>query len=260
MYSDLENRHSLIDSIKKTSVGGKHDVDIDIKELIKTGTTIIAIEYKEEDGSTGLILGGDKRASSGNMIFSNRMQKIHRIDSSSYIGISGVVAVGMEFVNILKLELEHYRKIENRDMSARGKANRLSYLIKANLNAAFSGLVAIPLFCSHQDSRSYIFSYDIAGASYEEEKYHSIGSGSVWITALLRDQWRYDIDYKEAVRLMLRSFIYVSEHDSASYGIDIERNIYPDIVRMFKGGVKTLEKTEIADEVRAIYKKSVKNF
>jgi proteasome beta subunit len=257
MKVEFENRHSILSHLQ-TPYNVDEKRQIDLRELIKTGTTIIAIEYEEDDGSRALLLGGDRRATAGNVIFSNEMQKIYRIDSCSYIGISGVVAVGMDFVNILRLELEHYRKIENRDLFPKGKAARLRYLIKTNLSAALQGLVAVPLFCTFSGERGYIFSYDVAGALYEEQRYHSIGSGSQWIKSLLRDYWSEKLTYAEAMKLILKCFIYVSENDSASYGVDIERNIYPDIVRLSKYGIGAIERDELVKQVKKVSKDTFK--
>ena len=58
----------------------------------------------------------------------------------------GTGSVGIEFVRLFQVELEHYEKIEGRSLSLEGKANRLATMVRGNLGAAMQGLVVVPLF------------------------------------------------------------------------------------------------------------------
>src|SRR5690242_19541927 len=104
------------------------------------------------------------------------------------MGIAGVASVGIEFVRLFQVELEHYEKMEGRSLSLEGKANRLAWMIRGNLAAAMQGLIVVPLFVGFEEEsgRGRIFSYDVAGGPYEEHQFYSIGSGSVFARGSLK--------------------------------------------------------------------------
>jgi len=112
------------------SVGGGH-------EHVPHGTTIIAIHYAE-----GVVMAGDRRATSGLQIAGRRMEKLQAADSHSGVAIAGAAGPAMELVRLFQTELEHYEKIEGMPLSLDGKANHLARLIRGNLPAAMQGFVA----------------------------------------------------------------------------------------------------------------------
>src|SRR6185312_1755595 len=96
-------------------------------------------------------------------------EKVFRSDEFSGMGYAGTGSVGIEFVRLFQVELEHYEKMEGRTLSLEGKANRLAFMVRGNLGAAMQGLVVVPLFVGYDEDRSQgrIFSYDVAGGRYE---------------------------------------------------------------------------------------------
>ena len=115
-----------------------------------------------------------------------------RSDEFSCVGIAGMAGIGVELVRLFQVELEHYEKIEGRMLSLEGKANRLATMVRGNLGAAMQGLVVVPLFAGFDEERGLgrIFSYDVAGGRYEEHRFHSIGSGSVFARGALKKLYR----------------------------------------------------------------------
>ena len=85
------------------------------------GTTIVAALC---DG--GVVMAGDRRATSGNLISQRDIEKVVRSDEFSAVGIAGVAGIGVEMVRLFGVELEHYEKLEGRSLSIEGKANRLA--------------------------------------------------------------------------------------------------------------------------------------
>jgi len=128
----------------------------------------------------GVVLAGDRRATAGNMIAKRDVEKVFRSDEFSGMGYAGTGSVGIEFVRLFQVELEHYEKMEGRSLSLEGKANRLAWMVRGNLAAAMQGLVVVPLFVGYDEDTDLgrIFSYDVAGGPYEEQRFYSIGSGS----------------------------------------------------------------------------------
>src|SRR5277367_4027262 len=75
-------------------------------------TTIVAATF-----SDGVVLASDRRATAGNLISKRDVEKVFRCDDFSAIGIAGVLALGLEFVKLFQLELEHYEKIEGQPLT-----------------------------------------------------------------------------------------------------------------------------------------------
>ena len=80
-------------------------------------------------------MAGDRRATAGNMIAKRDVEKVFRSDEYSAIAIAGVASIGLEFIRLFGVELEHYEKMEGRSLSLEGKANRLGKMIRGNLGA-----------------------------------------------------------------------------------------------------------------------------
>ncbi|MGH3155638.1 MAG: proteasome subunit beta, partial [Streptosporangiaceae bacterium] len=138
------------------------------------GTTIVAVVCGD-----GVVMAGDRRATSGNMIAQRDFEKVFRSDDFSCVGIAGVAGMGVELVRLFQVELEHYEKLEGRALSLEGKANRLATMVRGNLPAAMQGLVVVPLFAGYDEETGTgrLFSYDPSGGRYEEQLYTGVGSG-----------------------------------------------------------------------------------
>ena len=107
------------------------------------------------------------------------MEKVFAADDLSAIAIAGAAGQAIEIVKLFQLELEHYEKITGDRLSLEGKANRLAQMIRGNLPMAIQGLVVVPLFGGFDERREEgrIFYYDATGGRWEEDDYHSTGSG-----------------------------------------------------------------------------------
>ena len=122
------------------------------------------------------------------MIAKRDVEKVFRSDEYSAIGYAGTGSMGIEFIRLFQVELEHYEKMEGRSLSLEGKANRLAWMVRGNLGAAMQGLIVVPLFVGYDEDagRGRIFSYDVAGGPYEEQRFYSIGSGSLFARGSLK--------------------------------------------------------------------------
>ena len=69
-------------------------------------------------------------------------------------------------------------------------------MVRANLGGAMQGLVVVPLFAGYDTDEGVgrIFSYDVAGGRYEEQRFHSIGSGSVFARGSLKKLYSDGMD------------------------------------------------------------------
>ena len=212
-------------------------------------TTIVAAIC---DG--GVVLAGDRRATAGNMIAKRDVEKVFRSDEFSGMGYAGTGSVGIEFVRLFQVELEHYEKMEGRSLSLEGKANRLAFMVRGNLGAAMQGLIVVPLFVGYdQDAgRGRIFSYDVAGGPYEEQRFHSIGSGSLFARGALKKLYVDGLPAADAVLACVQALYDAADDDSATGGPDLPRRIFPIVATITADGFAKLPEAEaeqIAEQV-----------
>jgi proteasome beta subunit len=193
------------------------------------GTTIVAVTF-----AGGVLIAGDRRATSGNLIASRDMDKIMVADEYSAVGIAGTAGIGVEMARLYSVELAHYEKIEGVSLSLDGKTNKLANMVKGNLDAAMAGLVAVPLFVGYDTEADdpkragRIVSFDVAGGRYEESAgYHSIGSGSVFAKSALKKLYDPDADEEAAIRSAVEAIYDAADDDTASGGPDMVRRIFP---------------------------------
>ena len=221
-------------------------------EVIKSlphATTIVAVTCEE-----GVVMAGDRRATAGNMIAKRDVQKVHRADEYSAIGIAGVASMGLEFIRLFSVELEHYEKMEGRALSLEGKANRLGKMIRDNLMLAMQGLAVIPLFAGYDaEARTgRIFSYDVAGGPSEEDRYHAIGSGSLFAKSSLKKLYRDDMPIADAVLASVQALYDAADDDSATGGPDLTRRIFPVITTITDDGFSRLSDADAADYAQQV--------
>ncbi len=218
-----------------------------VGDMTPHGTTIVAVTY---DG--GVLMGGDRRATMGNLISSRDIEKVYPADSYSVIGIAGAAGIAIEMVKLYQVELEHYEKIEGLTLSLDGKANRLAQMIRGNLGAALQGLAVVPLFAGYDLDAApgvtpgRIFGYDVTGGNYEERGYAAVGSGSLFAKNSLKKTWRPGMDGTAALGTLVESLYDAAEDDTATGGPDPVRRLYPIVYRVDAEGAARLTDDEVA--------------
>jgi proteasome beta subunit len=226
---------------------------VPVGELAPHATTIVAVTY-----AGGVLMGGDRRATMGNLISSRDIEKVYAADSWSVIGIAGAAGIAIEMVRLYQVELEHYEKIEGMTMSLDGKANRLAGMIRGNLGAAMQGLAVVPLFAGYDldaaegASPGRIFSYDVTGGNYEERGYAAVGSGSLFAKNSLKKTWRPGLDGDAATRTVVEALYDAADDDSATGGPDPVRRLYPIVYRVDAEGAVRLTDDEVAAVAQGI--------
>jgi proteasome beta subunit len=213
------------------------------------GTTIVAAVCAD-----GVIMAGDRRATAGNMIAQRDIEKVFRSDEFSAVAIAGVAGIGVDMVRLFQVELEHYEKIEGRMLSLEGKANRLAAMVRGNLPGAMQGLVVVPLFAGYDEERGLgrIFSYDVAGGRYEEQRFHSIGSGSVFARGALKKLYRDGMSIPDTVMACMQALYDAADDDSATGGPDVSRGIYPVVATITAEGYERLPDEQAGEYARAV--------
>ena len=150
------------------------DGPVDARFQVTHGTTCVAIRYAD-----GVVMAGDRRATSGNFISHRTIEKVFPADRHSGVAIAGAAGPAVEMVRLFQLQLEHYEKVEGSPISLEGKANQLSQMVRNHLPAAMQGLAVVPIFAGYDTHRAVgrLFQYDVTGGRYEESDHadHRLG-------------------------------------------------------------------------------------
>ena len=197
----------------------------------------------------GVVIAGDRRATSGNLISYRTMQKVFPSDRHSAVAIAGAAGPAVEMVRLFQLQLEHYEKVEGKELSLDGKAAQLSQMLRQNLPAARAGMVVVPLFAGY-DLRTNVgrlFQFDVSGGRYEELEYGSTGSGSLHASTALKMGYRHGMDRDTAVDLALEALYVAADEDSATGLPDFIRNLFPIVATVSDQGYQQLDDDEIRD-------------
>ncbi|HEY1623801.1 MAG TPA: proteasome subunit beta [Streptosporangiaceae bacterium] len=205
------------------------------------GTTIVAATYAD-----GVVVAGDRRATMGSMIAKRDVRKVFRTDEYSVAGVAGTWSLAVSLMRLFQVELEHYEKLEGQSLSLVGKASRLAVMVKGNLGAAMQGLVVVPLFAGYdQDAgKGRIFSYDPFGGPYEESRFYSIGSGSIFARGSLKKLYTDDMPASDVILACVHALYDAADDDSATGGPDLARRLFPMIATVTADGFSWISDEE----------------
>ena len=211
-------------------------------------TTCVALRFAD-----GVVMAGDRRATSGNLISHRSMEKVVQADRHSGVAIAGAAGPAMEMIRLFQLQLEHYEKVEGSPLSLEGKANQLSMMVRGNLPAAMQGMVVVPLFGGYDLRRDVgrLWAYDVTGGRYEEHEYVATGSGSLHAGTVIKVGFQSDMDVDTAVDLAVRSLWEAADADSATGGPDALRGIYPIVATITQQGWEALSDDDLAPRFQA---------
>jgi proteasome beta subunit len=209
-------------------------------------TTVFAFHFAE-----GVLMAGDRRATAGNIIVTDRVEKIIEIDSTSLLAIAGVPATAFEMARVLQTSFEYYRRSQLQPLSLPARVRALARLLRENLPMTMQGIgIVVPLFAGVDQTVSpaqpQIYFYDPLGAQFQAVGYAASGSGSGTIRSILSFQERYGqpipskMNLAEAVRFASRLLSTASEFDSATGGVNPDTNTYATIKVLKADGVQTI--------------------
>jgi proteasome beta subunit len=212
-------------------------------------TTCVAVRYQD-----GVVMAGDRRATSGHLISHRTMEKVFPADRFSGVAIAGAAGPAMEMVKLFQLQLEHYEKVEGNYLSLEGKANQLGQMVRQNLPAAMQGLAVVPLFAGYDVRRQQgrLFQYDVTGGRYEESNFASTGSGSLHAGTVIKLGYKTNADRAAAIDLVISALFQAADEDSATGGPDLVRGIYPTVATITTNGFDRVPEEEIADRFRSL--------
>jgi proteasome beta subunit len=221
-------------------------------------TTVFAFHCAD-----GVVIAGDHRATAGNIIFSDKTEKILELDSHSLMAIAGVPATAFEMARTLQTTFEFYRRSQLQPMSLQAKIRALSRLLRDNLPATIQGFgIVSPIFAGAEttgaDGAPCIYFYDPLGAQFEAASYAGTGSGSGSIKSVLHylEKWGNPppgkMPAEEAVVLALRLLMTAAEFDAATGGVHPDRKLFATVKLLTREGIRTIN----LDEQEGYWKKA----
>ncbi|MGH9139040.1 MAG: proteasome subunit beta [Acidimicrobiales bacterium] len=224
-------------------------LDVTDRVEITHGTTVVAVRFAD-----GVVMAGDRRATSGNFISHRMMEKVYPADRHSGVAVAGAAGPAMDMVKLFQLQLEHYEKVEGAELSLEGKANQLSGMVRSHLPAAMQGLVVVPLFAGFDKRRKAgrLFQYDVTGGRYEETNFATTGSGSMHAGTVIKLGWKEGLGREETIDLAISALFNAADEDSATGGPDLVRGIYPTMATITDHGFERVAEDEISERFRAL--------
>jgi proteasome beta subunit len=216
-------------------------------------TTVFAFHYAD-----GVLMAGDRRATAGNIIVTDRVDKVIEIDATSLLAIAGVPATAFEMARVLQTSFEYYRRSQLQSLSLPAKVRALARLLRENLPMTMQGVgVVVPLFAALDQSVSpakpQIYFYDPLGAQFQAVDNVASGSGSGTIRSILSYQAQYgspkpsQMKLGEAVKFALRLLMVASEFDSATGGVNPATETYATIKLLRSSGVESVTDKQQAE-------------
>jgi proteasome beta subunit len=215
-------------------------------------TTVFAFHCAE-----GVIIAGDHRATAGNVVFSDKTEKILELDSHSLMAIAGVPATAFEMARTLQTSFEFYRRSQLQGMSLPAKLRALSRLLHENLPATLQGVGAVaPIFAGVEtgdpQAKPAIWFYDPLGAHFEAADFAASGSGSTTIKSVLHylETWGKprpgQMELAKAVVLANRLLMTAAEFDTATGGVHPEHGEFATIRVLSAEGIRPVPWNEQA--------------
>ncbi len=172
------------------------------------GTTTIGVVC-----SDGIVIGGDMRATAGNIIANSETRKVFKIDNNLGMTIAGGVGDAQEIIRIIKAQNELYKMNEGRPLSPKSAASLLSIIFQQNKMVPYFSWNIIGGLDGEDPQ---LYSLDYMGGVTEESRFTSVGSGSESALGYIEDAYKKGLTTKEAVKMVAKALGIAMRRDSAS--------------------------------------------
>jgi len=190
------------------------------KNILKSGTSLVGIVCKD-----GIIMGGDRRTTAGNMIMNKSKQKV--VPISDYLAISGTgTASDIEMLKkIIQAELRLKELKSKKRATVKEAANLIANMSYKNIRqpTMIPFIAGIMLGGVNEDGLTELYSIEPAGSVMEVEEFDAnFSSGMPFILGLLERQYKKDLSIKQGIELAVEALKSSTQIDTASgNGIDV---------------------------------------
>lgn len=189
-------------------------------------TTVFGFHF-----SQGVLIAGDRRATAGNVIVTDTVEKVLELDATSILAIAGVPATAFEIARALQTSFEYYRRSQLQPLSLPARVRALSRALRDNLPLTLQGVgVVAPIFAGLDTTTSppapRLFFYDPLGAQFQAADFAASGSGANTIRSILSHRQRFgsprpsQLPRPDAIRFALELLSTAAEFDTATGGVD----------------------------------------
>ena len=220
-------------------------VDTSVPELLRHGRTVLAIRY-----NGGVVVAADLGSALARRLGQTDVDRILGTDDRCVIGVAGAAGLAGEMIRLFQAEVDHLEKIQGQRISMDGCAVRLSSLVRSHGTMMAQGLAVTPLLAGWDElaHRGRIFSYDGTGGQTEENSHACVGSGALFASDVLNEDYRTGMDRDESVALAIRALDTAISDDSPSSlsGPDLSRGLYPTVACVDSHGVTRMPTEEVA--------------
>ena len=239
----------FLDLLPKSPFPSVH-ADAERRPPMLEATTVFAFHCAE-----GVIIGGDHRATAGNVVFTDRAEKILELDAHSLMAIAGVPATAFEMARTLQTAFQYYRRSQLQQMSLPAKIRALSRLLRDNLPATLQGVgIVSPVFAgvetSNGEAKPQIYFYDPLGAQFEAAEFAASGSGTAFIKSVLHylQHWGHprpaEMPLAQAAVLANRLLLTAAEFDTATGGVQPDQQEFATLKLLSPKGIRSISQEE----------------
>lgn len=220
-------------------------------------TTVFAFHFAD-----GVLMAGDRRATAGNVIVTEHVDKVIELDATSMMAIAGVPATAFEIARTLQTAFEYYRRSQLQPLSLPARVRALSRALRDNLALTLQGVgVVAPLFAgldaSVTPAAPKIFFYDPLGAQFLSTTHAASGSGANSIRSILSYHERFGSPHpsqysrRDAIRFALRLLMTASDFDAATGGVEPDASRFASLRILSARGIESVPESEQAASLSA---------
>ncbi|KAK9127274.1 hypothetical protein Syun_016071 [Stephania yunnanensis] len=175
-----------------------------------TGTSVVGVKYKD-----GILLAADTGASYGSTLRYKSVERIKAIGKHSLLGASGEISDFQEILRYLD-ELIIYDDMWDDGNSLGPKEvhnylNRVMYNRRNKFNPLWNSLVLGGV----KNGEKYLGTVNMIGVHYEDN-HVATGFGNHLARPILRDEWKEDMSFEDAVKLLEKCMLVLLYRDRSA--------------------------------------------
>lgn len=211
------------------------------QSVLKSNTSLVGIVCKD-----GVILGADRRVTSGSLVVDKDYRKIIRVNDYITVAYTGGVADAQLTNKILSAELRLKELRTKIKPTVQEAAHLLSLMTYRNIRTPTMLLHIVGTLIAgvDEDGKVSLFTIEPAGGVYQVKTFDAnFSSGMPFIIGLLERQYKKDLSVKEGVEL-------AKECLKSSTQRDVGSGNGLDVFTITKSGIQHV----ISEEIIAEYK------
>ncbi|OLL25397.1 putative proteasome subunit beta type-2 [Neolecta irregularis DAH-3] len=162
-----------------------------------TGTTIVGCLYKADDGSTGVCIGADTRATSGPIVADPNCEKIHKISANIWCCGAGTAADTEFTTNLINSQLELHSLWTGR----RPRVVTALTMLKQHLFKHQGHIGAYLVLGGVDPTGAHLFTVHAHGST-DKLPFVTMGSGSLAAISVFETRWVKDLSRIDAMELV----------------------------------------------------------